>query len=127
MQRRGAATAATLKQSELSVIVATLAQDALAAEDVRGDVSPLTALWRLADGRPECAADVLRAVATLPAAKLPFGAAIRVAELGAGPSQAVVRTLLARWAGQTENRGLAAAARQRGELLQDGSSDARAR
>lgn len=116
-QRAGAQAAAELSLTEVNVIVAALARAALAAEDLRAEVSPLTALYYLAEHRADVVPDVLRAVGTLPAERLPSSTA-RVAELGKRlEARDVAQGLLDRWAGQSVNKGLQTSAVQRGERL----------
>lgn len=109
---------ATLPLSDVSAIVAELATSARRSEDLKEKDSPLYALFKIANARPEVAGEILAAISGLPAKDLPSAAAVQVGSIGQRPeSRGIAHAVLGAWAKQNANPSLASAATSRAEQL----------
>jgi hypothetical protein len=99
---------------EVSAIIGALAKAARRSQDLGAKTSPLYALFRIAQARPDAAGEVLRVVVTIPAKSLPAAAAIQVAELAKhGSARHTAEQVLERWSGQPDNGSLRTSATRR--------------
>lgn len=118
----GAERAAALPLAEVTAIVAELAAKARQGRTSLGERnSPIHAMVKVANKRPEIGGDVLATLLGMPVEMLPPGAAIQIASLAqhAGLKEAAKRAL-AQFAEQSQNKPLQTAAGERLKLLAGG-------
>jgi hypothetical protein len=120
---------ATLPLPEVTAIIGELAAKARQGRANLGERnSPMHAMVKIANKRPEVGADVIAALLGMPVDMLPPGAAIQIASLAqnAALKQSAV-TALQRFAEQTQNESLQTAAGERLKVLTSAPKGTRGR
>ena len=119
----------TLPLPEVTAIIGELAAKARQGRTNLGERnSPMHAMVKIANKRPEVGADVIAALLGMPVDMLPPGAAIQIASLAqnAALKESAV-SALRRLAEQTQNKSLQTAAGQRLKVLTSAPKGSRGR